>query len=91
MEFSFWMYIVIFVSQFIGGSLALATFSSIYIKNKTKGYWRLSIIILGMIYTLILGFNASLIIGSGMIIVDFILALLAYFILQHKVHEATSN
>lgn len=91
MEFSFWMYIVIFVSQVIGGSLALATFSSIYIKNRTKGYWSLSIIILGTIYALVLGFNASIMLGIGMIIVEFILALLAYFILQHKVREATPN
>ncbi len=70
MDFSIWMYITVFLSQLVGVSLAFAIFTSIYIKNKTKGLVSLAITILIITYSLIQGFNVSIIMGFGMVLIS---------------------
>ncbi len=91
MDFSIWMYITIFLAQLVGVSLGLAIFTSIYLKNRTKGFVFLAIIGLGNVYSLIQGFNASIIIGIGMVLIFICLTLVTYFILQQKIENEVTE
>jgi zinc transporter ZupT len=91
MDFSIWMYITIFLTQLVGVSLGLAIFTSIYLKNRTKGFVFLAIIGLGNVYSLIQGFNASIIIGIGMVVIFICLTLVTYFILQQKIENEVTE
>ncbi|MGM0844954.1 MAG: hypothetical protein ACQEUT_08250 [Bacillota bacterium] len=91
MGFSMWMYITIFLAQLVGVSLGLAIFTSIYLKNRTKGFVFLAIIGLGNVYSLIQGFNASVIIGIGMVVILICLTLVTYFILQQRIENEVTE
>ncbi|MGM0845095.1 MAG: hypothetical protein ACQEUT_08970 [Bacillota bacterium] len=84
MDFSIWMYITVFLSQLVGVALAFAIFTSIYLKNKAKGLVSLAITFLLVTYSLIQGFNASIILGVGMMIIIIGLSIVTYFMLQKK-------
>lgn len=90
MDFSISMYITIFLSQLVGVSLALAIFTSIFLQNKAKGLVTLVIIVVGIIYSLIQGFNASIIMGIGMMIIIICLSIVtSYILLQRMKNEVT--
>jgi hypothetical protein len=91
MDFNIWMYITIFVAQLVGVSLGFATFTSIYVKNKAKGLWSLAIIVLMLIYSLIQGFNVSIIMGMGMMIIIICLSIITYFTLLQKLKNVSAQ
>jgi hypothetical protein len=82
-----WMYITVFFSQLVGSSLAFALFTSIYLKNKTKGFVSLALIVLALIYSLIQGFTVSITMGVGMLVIIFFLSIVTYFILQQRIKK----
>lgn len=86
---SFWMYVAIFIIQVILVSLALAIFSSVFMKSK-KGYISIFIIALFFISQVINGFNASIFLGFSILITILSLSTITYFVIKRKKESAWS-
>lgn len=78
------MYTVVFLGQLISVSLILAIFTSVFVKSRKQGLVFLTIYILLNIYSLIIGFKFSLVMGSGMLIIYICLGILTYFVIKKK-------
>lgn len=87
---SFWMYVAIFIIQVILVSLALAIFSSVFMKSRKKGYISIFIIALFFISQVINGFNASIFLGFSILITILSLSTITYFVIKRKKESAWS-
>lgn len=84
------MYTMLYLSQLIGASLALAIITSVFVKNRKTGILSLTIYVLLNIYSLTIGFKFSALMGSGMLIIYIGLGVLTYFAIKKKLPKGTA-
>lgn len=78
------MYIGIFTAQIIGVSLAAMIFISTYSNSRKKGWIILSFLSSLLVFQLIQGFNISIAMGTGMVIIDLFVIAAAFLTLKQK-------
>ena len=90
MENNILMYTMLFFRQLISASLILAITTSMFVKNRKKGFVLLTLYIIQSIYSLNIGFKFSILMGSGMLIIYIGLGLLTYFVIKKKLSQETA-
>lgn len=83
------MYIMFFFGYLIGASLIVAIFTSVFVKNRKKGYLFLIIYLLYSIYTLNEVYKFSVIIGSIGVVVYIGLGIVTYFVIKKRLAKQT--
>ncbi|MYL70641.1 hypothetical protein GLW00_07260 [Halobacillus litoralis] len=78
------MYIGLFIAQIIGVTLAAIIFISIFSKSRKKGWIILSFLSALLVFQLIQGFNISIAMGTGMVIIDLFVIVAAFLTLKQK-------
>ncbi|WP_163528844.1 hypothetical protein [Halobacillus ihumii] len=81
-------YSTTFIGHLVAFSLALVIFSTTFFQRKKRSYWILSAIIVFNLYTLIIGFEFSALMGIGFLIIDFCIAVVTYGAMRMKVAKA---
>lgn len=84
MEFNILMYIMLILSHVIFISLLLAIFTSVYMKNRKKGYVFLTIYTLLSIYSLNTVFKVSMLLGIFILVIYICLGVATYFVIKKK-------
>lgn len=83
------MFTMLILFQLVVVSLALAIFSSVYVKSRKKGLVFLTIYLSLSIYSLYDSYTYSTILGSSMLGIYIILGLVTYFVIKKKLSNNT--
>ena len=78
------MFTLVILFQLMVTSLALAIFSSVFVKSRKKGLMFLIIYVLLSIYSLYDVYKDSLIMGSSMLFIYISLGVVTYFVIKKR-------
>lgn len=85
------MYSIFFLGHIVSVSLILAIFTTVFVNSRKRGFVFLTIYLLLSIYSLIVGFDYSAVMGSGMLVIYLVLGVLTYFVIKNKLSYATAT
>ena len=83
------MFTLIILFQLMVTSLALAIFSSVFVKSRKKGLMFLIIYVLLSIYSLYDVYKDSVIMGSSMLFIYISLGVVTYFVIKKRLSNGT--
>ena len=83
------MFTMLILFQLVVVSLALAIFSSVFVKSRKKGLAFLTIYISLSIYSLYDVYKYSAILGSSMLAIYIILGIVTYFVIKKRLSNET--
>ena len=83
------MFTLVILFQLMVTSLALAIFSSVFVKSRKKGLMFLIIYVLLSIYSLYDVYKDSVIMGSSMLFIYISLGVVTYFVIKKKLAKGT--
>ena len=83
------MFTLVILFQLMVTSLALAIFSSVFVKSRKKGLMFLIIYVLLSIYSLYDVYKDSLIMGSSMLFIYISLGVVTYFVIKKRLSNGT--
>lgn len=83
------MFTMVILFQLMVISLALAIFSSVFVKSRKKGLMFLTIYVLLSIYSIYDVYKYSAIIGSSMLFIYISLGVVTYFVIKKRLSNGT--
>ncbi len=83
------MFTLVILFQLMVTSLALAIFSSVFVKSRKKGLMFLIIYVLLSIYSLYDVYKYSVIMGSSMLFIYISLGVVTYFVIKKRLSNGT--
>lgn len=83
------MFTLVILFQLMVTSLALAIFSSVFVKSRKKGLMFLIIYVLLSIYSLYDVYKDSVIMGSSMLFIYISLGVVTYFVIKKRLSNGT--
>ena len=83
------MFTLVILFQLMVTSLALAVFSSVFVKSRKKGLMFLIIYVLLSIYSLYGVYKDSVIMGSSMLFIYISLGVVTYFVIKKRLSNGT--
>ncbi len=84
-------YSTTFAGHLIAFSLALVIFSTTFFQRKKRSYWILAAIIVFNLYTLIIGFEFSSLMGIGFLVIDFCIGIVTFAAIRRKIVKASQK
>ena len=85
------MFTLVILFQLMVTSLALAIFSSVFVKSRKKGLMFLIIYVLLSIYSLYDVYKYSVIMGSSMLFIYITLGIVTYFVIKKRLSNGTES
>ena len=89
MDTNILMFTMLILFQLIVVSIALAIFSSVFVKSRKKGLMFLIIYVLLSIYSLYDVYKDSVIMGSSMLFIYISLGVVTYFVIKKRLSNGT--